>query len=344
MDVKVKQAVILVGGKGTRLLPLTETKPKPILPVLEKPCLAYLIESLAEAGIEEIILACGYKSKLLEAAIGNGSDLGVSIEYSYEDEPLGTAGAVKLIESRLDDVFVVANGDVFADINVRGELEKHAESDAKITISLTSVKNPCEFGIVRLDENDKITEFKEKPKPEEVFSNLINAGVYVMNREVMQHVPENMFFDMSKDLFPIVMSEGKYLQGYVMEGTWRDVGRPSDLLGANLVMASKRYSDMMWGGKRLEGSDVRNPFYIGKDSEMIGTKAAATVILGHCSITDSKLTNTLVMNNCVIDGATLSNCILGEGCRVMKGATLSNCVLGDGTVVLEGEIMEDNGI
>jgi mannose-1-phosphate guanylyltransferase len=172
MTSDVRQAVIMVGGKGTRLRPLTETKPKPILPVLDKPCLRYLIESLVDAGITEVILACGYRSDQMTEAIGDGSDLGITIEYSYEDEPRGTGGAIKLIEDRLDDTFVAANGDVFADISVKGEIEKHRETNAALTIALTPVKNPCEFGIARLDESDRILEFKEKPKPSALFPNL----------------------------------------------------------------------------------------------------------------------------------------------------------------------------
>ena len=140
---KVRQAVVMVGGKGTRLLPLTETKPKIILPVADRPCLWYLLRSLAKAGIEEVILACGYKSEQMRDAIGDGSDLGISIVYSYEDEPLGTGGAMKLVEDRLDDVFVAANGDVFASIDVSAEIEEHIRSEAFVTIALTPVENPC---------------------------------------------------------------------------------------------------------------------------------------------------------------------------------------------------------
>ena len=190
MEGKVRQAVVMVGGKGTRLLPLTETRPKIILPVADRPCLWYLLRSLARAGIEEVILACGYKSEQMREAIGDGSDLGLSIIYSYEDEPLGTGGAMKLVEDRLDDVFVAANGDVFASIDVASEIREHIDSGASVTISLTPVDNPCEFGIARVQPDGRITEFKEKPKPEEVFSNLINAGVYVLNRSVLGYVPE----------------------------------------------------------------------------------------------------------------------------------------------------------
>lgn len=337
MGYEVKQAVIMVGGKGTRLMPLTKYKPKPILPVLDKPCLKYLIESMAQAGIKEVILACGYRSSQLVDAIGDGSDLGIKIDYSYEDEPLGTGGAIKLIEDRLDEVFIAANGDVFADISVSEQIESHFISDAKITISLTSVKNPCEFGIARLDDNDRILEFKEKPKPEEVFSDLVNAGVYVVNRSVIADIPANSFYDFSKDLVPRMMERGDKIQGFRLKGVWRDVGRPSDLLGVNLVMATKLYDDLSWGGKSTESTTVKKPFFLGADASITDSDAIATVILSGSEIKSSKISNSLIMKGCKVDSARIENSILGEGCKVGPGAHIVNAVIGDGTIVEPNE-------
>lgn len=185
----VKQAVIMVGGKGTRLLPLTKNKPKPILSVNDKPCLWYLISSFAKAGISEIILACGYRSKELVDAIGDGSDLGIHISYSFEDEPVGTAGAIKLAESKLDDVFVAANGDVFADIDISGQIDEHIRTGAEVTISLFKVDNPCEYGTALVEDDGRISRFMDKPKPDQVLSDMINAGIYVVNKSVLNLIP-----------------------------------------------------------------------------------------------------------------------------------------------------------
>ncbi|MDR3282523.1 MAG: NDP-sugar synthase [Candidatus Methanoplasma sp.] len=341
---QVRQAVIMVGGKGTRLLPLTENRPKPILPVLNKPCLRYLVESLAEAGVVEVILACGYRSEKLSNAIGDGSDLGIKIEYSYEKEPLGTGGAIKLVEDRLDDVFVAANGDVFADIDVREEIDAHFSSGAKITMALTSVKNPCEFGIARLDDSGRITEYKEKPKPEEAFSNLVNAGVYVIDKSVMSEVPEGEFFDFSKDLFPMVMSKGDKIQGYVLKGVWRDVGRPSDLLGVNLAMATELYDDFSWGGKRTESTTVVRPFYLGNESFVVRSDITAAVVLDDCTVNDSRVVKSLIMNGCNVTSAKIESSIIGEGCIIKPGARITNAVLADGTVVEEGKEITDSQV
>ncbi|MCK9323214.1 MAG: NDP-sugar synthase [Candidatus Methanomethylophilaceae archaeon] len=344
MASEVKQAVIMVGGKGTRLLPLTENKPKPILPVLDKPCLRYLIESLVEAGVKEVILACGYRSDKLVEAIGDGSDLGIKIDYSYEDEPLGTGGAIKLIEDKLDDTFIAANGDVFADISVKEEIEKHISTQAKVTIALTSAKNPCEFGIVRLDDDERILEFKEKPKPEEVFSDLVNAGVYVLEKSILADIPKGSFFDFSKDLIPILMRKGDRIQGYLLKGIWRDVGRPSDLLGANLIMATKLYDDFEWGGKRFEAATIKKPFYLGADGFVDNSEVAASVILKNSKIKDSKIVNSLIMTGCDVSGAKIECSILGDGCKVMANSHIVNSVLGDGTVVESGKSMIDNKV
>ena len=334
----VRQAVVMVGGKGTRLLPLTETKPKIILPVADKPCLWYLLRSLAAGGIEEVILACGYKSELMRRTIGDGSDLGLSIEYSYEDEPMGTGGAMKLVEDRLDDTFVAANGDVFVSMDVTGEILRHEETGAAVTIALTPVENPCEFGIARVDDELRITEFKEKPKPEEVFSNLINAGVYVLQKDVLAEVPENTFYDFSKDLVPRLMSEGRRIQGYEVDGIWMDVGRPRDLLRANLAIAEAEYADRDW---KAPGCAIEGALYMGHGASVNGSRLTDVVLSQRTSVKASKLDRVLAMDGCEIHDAELTNVILGEGCRVGKGAKVSNAVLADGTVVKAGEVLDE---
>jgi len=330
---KVRQAIVMVGGKGTRLLPLTENKPKPMLSVADRPCIWYLLKSLASAGIEEVILACGYKPGMMEP-IGNGSDLGIRIIYSYEDEPLGTAGAMKNAESKLDDVFIAANGDVFADIDVVAEVDEHLRSNATVTIALSSVDNPTEFGIARVGEDGQILEFKEKPRPEEVFSNLINAGVYVVNKEVLSRVPTSSFYDFSKDLVKDLIAEGMRVQSFMLKGGWRDVGRPYDLLEANLSVASKMSRPV------VPGCEISGISYIGPGASVTGSVINDTVISKGSTIKDSYMNRTLIMSGCCVDGAEIIDSILGEGCKVGKGAKISKVILADNTLVSDGEIVE----
>ena len=334
---KVRQAVVMVGGKGTRLRPLTNDRPKPILPVLDRPCLSYLVASLARGGIEKIFLACGYRSEKMAAAIGNGSKEGAEIEYSYEDVPAGTAGAIKLLEDELDETFVAVNGDVFADIDLKKEIEEHERSGASITMSLTPVDKPCEFGIARVDDTGRITEFKEKPKTEEVFSNLINAGVYVVNKDVLKFVPEGKMYDFSKELVMDLMSKGHRIQGHMMNGMWKDVGRPSDLYGANLAAAEKLYKGKAWDA--VTGSKITGPFYLGPGGKVSGSRISSSVISKGSTITDSDVDGSLIMAGCDISGAFISGSILGEGCIVKKGAKIIDSVLADKTMVKSNEIL-----
>jgi len=338
---KVRQAVVMVGGMGTRLRPLTENKPKPMLSVADKPCIWYLMRSLARSGIEEVILACGYKPGMMEA-LGDGSDLGIKIIYSYEDEPLGTAGAIKNVEGRLDDTFVAANGDVFADIDVSKEIDIHFSKGATVTLALTPVENPCEFGIARLDDDGRILEFKEKPKPEEVFSNLINAGVYIVEKSVLSKVPKGEFYDFSKDLIPVLMSEGRRIQSYTLNGTWMDVGRPHDLLEANLAVAEREYGLKCWD--TAVECCVKGGFYVGPEASIENSTAVKTIVSKGSKVKDSNLDRVLLLDGCKVDGAKIKDSILGDGCIVRKGAEICNAVLANGTVVNEGEKIQGDRI
>ncbi|MDN5358018.1 MAG: mannose-phosphate guanylyltransferase [Candidatus Methanomethylophilaceae archaeon] len=344
MTKKIDQAVIMVGGKGTRLRPLTETCPKPALPVLDKPCLMYLIESVAAAGIKKVILACGYRSQQLVEAIGDGSDLGIEIIYSFEDEPLGTAGAIKKVENMLGDTFVAANGDVFADIDVKDEIREHFSSGAAVTMALTPVDNPCEFGIARVGPDGRISEFKEKPKPGEVFSNLINAGVYVLEKKVLGLVPENTQYDLSKELIPRLMERGERIQGYGLKGMWRDVGRPSDLIGANLAVAERLFEDEDWTEHGALRTEINGPFFLGEGSSISDSFSDSSVILKKCTVAGSRLKGSLIMRNCRVEEAEINNSILGCGCTVSPGSVIERSVLGDGTLVPPGTAIIDNGV
>jgi mannose-1-phosphate guanylyltransferase len=248
-----RQAVVLVGGEGTRLRPLTNNRPKPLLPVLGRPCVEYMLGSLASAGVEEIILSCGYRSDAVEAALGKGRGLGIDVSFAYEDRPMGTAGAVKLLEDRLDETSLVIYGDTLMDIDLAQVVSSHRKNKATVTIALTEVERPTEYGIVGLDETSRIVRFKEKPKADEVFSNLINAGVYVMQKEAMSYVPKATKFDFSKNLFPILLEAGRPLFGSKLEGMWKDIGRPADLLDANLKMAARKSAAMKVPGATVEG-------------------------------------------------------------------------------------------
>ncbi len=334
---KVRQAVIMVGGKGTRLRPLTETCPKPILPVAGKPCIWYLMRSMARAGVEEIILACGYRSGMMSQALGDGSDIGVRIRYTYEDEPMGTGGALKLIEDQLDPVFIASNGDVFADIDLKGEVERHFESGADVTVALTPVPNPWEFGVARIADDGSILEFKEGLKPDQVFSNLINAGVYVVDKRVMAGIPEGQFYDFSKELFPKIIAEGGKLMSFPLSGIWMDVGRPSDYVKANLCVASGNPTNK----GAVKGGAVSGKSYVGDGAVISDSVLIDAVVMDGALVERSRLTRVVVLPGCTIRGATIDDSIIGAGCMINEGAAVSNSVLGDRETVEIGETRDD---
>jgi len=339
---KVKQAVIMVGGQGSRLMPFTKYRPKQSLPVLNKPIIRYLLESMAAAGIEEVILACGtgFRTLPLKEAIDNGPDIGLRIEYSNEEEPLGTGGAIKLVENRLDDVFVAANGDVFADILLKEQIDSHINNKADMTIALTKVKDEDrhKFGIAIVEEDGRITEFKEKPRADETSSNLANAGIYVINKNMVS-LTEKKVFDLSKDLVPLMMEKQKRIQSIVLKGMWWDVGRPGDLLDVNLAMATKYGDNAMWE-KRVRSSIIRRPFYLGEDSFVTDSDVSSAVILEKSRVSGSRLTKAMIMGNCDVVSATIKNSIIGAGCTIRPGAVIIDSDIEDGRTVGSGEKIE----
>ncbi len=335
---RVRQAVIMVGGQGTRLRPLTESCPKPILPVAGRPCIWYLMRSMARAGIEEIILACGYRSEMMEEALGDGSDLGIKISYSYESEPMGTGGALKLAENRLDPVFLASNGDVFADIDLKGEVNRHFGSGAEVTVALVPVPNPWEFGVARTADDGSILEFREGMKEGETFSDLINAGVYVVSRDALARIPAGRFCDFSKEIFPEIIASGGKLMGYPLEGVWMDVGRPSDYVRANLCMASREPGDSL---SRISGGSASGPVFVGEGSFARDSHIDSAVIMGGSEVIGSRLRRVVVLGGSRIEGASIEDSIIGRGCRVCAGASVRNSVLADGDAVGPGETRDD---
>ena len=355
----VTQAVVLVGGEGTRLRPLTNNRPKPLLPVLGRPCVEYTLRALGAAGVQKVYLACGFKSMEVVKALGDGKRLGLDLVFAFEEEPMGTAGAVKLLESKLPETFVVAMGDVLMDIDFEHLIRFHKVAGAEATIALTEVERPEQFGIVGLEENGRICRFKEKPKPEEVFSNLINAGVYVLQKDAFRYVPEDTKFDFSKNLFPKLMEEGKPLFGSRLRGMWHDIGRPIDLLLANQGMAERKGVERQIVGTETEGKVFGNrffatgarlmgPVYLGDDVRVGERTLVLRSGVGQGSVIEGevKLIDSLVLTNCrVRKGAHLEGSIVGDNCLIGEGVLLKDCVLGDnvnikGPAKLEGKTLE----
>ena len=199
------KAVVMAGGEGTRLRPLTSNQPKPMVPIVGKPCMEHILELLRRHGFEDVLVTVAFLPQAIRSYFGMGETLGLAIEYSVEESPLGTAGSVRLASGRLDDTFLVISGDALCDIDLGRLVGLHKEKGAAVTIGLKSVDNPLEFGIVVTDEDGKVERFLEKPSWGQVFSDTINTGIYVLDPEVLRHVPEDRPYDFAKELFPLLL-------------------------------------------------------------------------------------------------------------------------------------------
>ena len=244
-----------------------------------------------------------------------------------------------LVVLAADPVFAAANGDAFIDIDVREQIDLHLSTGASITIALTKVEDPWNYGIARVESDGRISEFKDKPNPEEVFSNLINAGVYVVNRSVLAYVAEHQFFDFSMDLVPIITKKGERVQGYQLtKGIWIDVGRPRDLIRANLV-AAERYGSNSCNA--IQSNVVTEGHcFVGKGTFAEDAALISSVVLNSCQVRGCRITESLIMEGCNLEGVTISNSILGKNCTISKGAIIRDSVLRDGTTISEGMIVE----
>lgn len=336
---RVKQAVVLAGGEGTRLRPLTSTRPKPLLPVLGVPCVEYVIRSLADAGIEQVFLACGYRSEDVRNALGGGDRFGVEIELAFEREPMGTAGAVKLLEDRLDNTFVVGSGDTLTDADLGDLIDFHLRKGAEATMGLTEVERPEQFGIVGVSPEGRIERFKEKPRTEEVFSRVINAGTYVLEPEVLGMVPAGTKYDFSRNLYMDMLEKGRGLYATPLKGYWKDIGRPSDLYLANMDMASRRPLTEAPAGTRAQGSCYFGP---GITASSASVKDSA---IGRGCRLEGTVESCLLLDKVIMEkGAALRGCVVGEGCRIGSGASLRDCVLGDGAAVSPGTTLAGTSV
>ncbi len=351
------RAVILAGGVGTRLKPLTYKRPKPLIPIAGEPCVDYVIKSLVSAGFSKIIVTTGYMSDTLIKSIGDGKKFGASILYAFEETPAGTAGAVKNVGEFLGSTFVVASGDVLADVDIKALFDYHKEKNAVATMALTEVDNPIGFGIVGLNEDNRIVKFKEKPKKEEIFSNLINAGIYILEPEVLDFIPENQMFDFSKNVFPKLLDNDKPIYGAPISGLWMDIGRPHDLLNATFEVVERNGKEMTIEDVNIEGKivigdavklekdvTIKGPCYFGSgidvgrntildrvclyDNVKIdrGVTIQNSIIMKGSSIGwRGEIVNSIISNNCILeDDVKLTDSIIGEGVRIKKHSVMTD--------------------
>jgi mannose-1-phosphate guanylyltransferase / phosphomannomutase len=353
------KAVVMAGGEGTRLRPLTSNQPKPMVPIVGKPCMEHIIELLKQHGFEDVIVTVAFLPQAMRSYFGGGETLSVDISYSVEESPLGTAGSVRLAAGRLDDTFLVISGDALCDVDLTRLIEFHREKQSSVTIGLKSVDNPLEFGIVVTDEEGRIERFLEKPSWGQVFSDTINTGIYVLEPEVLRHIPRDRPFDFSKELFPLLLEMGRPMYGYVMDGYWQDIGNLDQFRQANfdaldehvrLQLPGIRIRGHVWIGEGVDLYDldaIEGPAYLGNYCRIAPDATVGPYSVLGPSVTlreRARTTRSIIDASTSIGRSTnVEGAIIGRSCdlrahiRIHEGVAIGDEVtIGSESVIMPG--------
>jgi mannose-1-phosphate guanylyltransferase / phosphomannomutase len=349
----------MAGGEGTRLRPLTSNQPKPMVPIVGKPCMEHILELLKQHGFEDVVVTVAFLPQAIRSYFGNGESLGLNVQYSVEETPLGTAGSVRLATRGLEEPVLVISGDALCDVDLSGMIAAHKEKGAAVTIGLKSVENPLEFGIVVTDDDGRIERFLEKPSWGQVFSDTINTGIYVLEPEVLRHIPEDRPYDFSKELFPLLLEMGRPLYGHVFDGYWQDVGDLDQYRQANfdaldqkvrLNIPGIRLRGNIWIGEGVDLHDldaVDGPAYIGNYCRVAPEASvraysvlnASVTLRERASTTRSVIdTGTHIGSSSIIEGAIVGrSCDIRSHVRVGEGVAIGDEVtIGEESVLMPG--------
>ncbi|MCG5213717.1 mannose-1-phosphate guanyltransferase [Streptosporangium sp. KLBMP 9127] len=355
------KAVVMAGGEGTRLRPMTANQPKPLLPVINRPIMEHVLRLLRRHGLTETVVTVQFLAALIRNYFGDGDELGMSLYYATEDMPLGTAGSVKNAADKLrDDRFLVISGDALTDIDLTDMIRFHRDNGALVTIGLKRVPNPLEFGIVIVDDQGRVQRFLEKPTWGQVFSDTVNTGIYVMEPEVLDEVAAGEPVDWSADVFPRLLAAGAPLYGYVAEGYWEDVGTHESYLKAQSDALSGRVRveidafELSPGVWVAEGASVdadavlKGPLYIGDYAKVeAGAELREYSVLGsNVVVREGAFLHRAVVHDNVYIGpsANLRGCVIGKNTDVMTGARIEeSAVIGD-ECIIEAEAYVSSGV
>jgi mannose-1-phosphate guanylyltransferase len=316
------QAIVLVGGEGTRLRPLTLTQPKPAVPLVDRPFIRYLVDWLGRHGIDEVIMACGFKAEGLRSALGDEVPGGPSIRYIQEDEPLGTAGPIRLAADQglLGDRFMVLNGDSLTDLDLSALQRQHEETGAVLTLGLYPVDDPTSFGLVRRDDDGVVLGFLEKPDPDMIDTDEVSAGAYVIERQVIDLIPPGRAVSIEREVFPRLVGQGLY--GRRLEGYWMDIGTPQRYLQASW--------DILEGRVETELPGDGGPFVADTAQVSAGATIEQRAVVRSGSV--------------VAEGAVLSESVLFDDCKVGEGAHVHGSILAAGAQVGAGATVEAGSV
>ncbi len=350
------KAVIMAGGAGSRLRPITIERPKPMITVVNKPVLGHILSLLKSKGITDVIITVQYLASYIQDYFGDGSALGMTLTYSAEENPLGTAGSVKNVQSMLDDTFLVLSGDAIIDFDLDKIIAFHREKEVLATITLHPVSNPLAYGVIITDENGYVTQLLEKPSWGEVISDTVNTGVYVLEPKVLEFIPSYESFDFSQQLFPKLLSLNKPIAGYVSHDYWCDVGNVSsfqegvsDILSGKVrsIDLGKSIGDRIWVGGEVDidpSATLEGPIFLG-DAVKIKANAVIkgpTVIRDYTVVEEyAEINRSIVWRNCYIGkGVALQGAIVLRHCSIKAQAVIyEGAVIGDGSIIGEAAVI-----
>ncbi len=341
-----REAILLVGGEGTRLRPLTAHTPKPMLPVAGVPITVHQIMRARDAGVTRIVLGTAYRAEVFSEQLGDGSALGVEIAYAHEEQPLGTGGAIRNAAAHLrsadDDPVLILNGDVLSGVDMAALVAGHDAEDAAVTLHLTRVDDPRRYGLVPTDGDGRVLEFLEKPQtPEQIVTDQINAGCYVFRRDVIDSIAPDRVVSVEREVFPVLLKSGALVRGVVDESYWLDLGTPWDFVrgSADLVLGVAP-----WDGHApaefliLDGAEVAAGALIDRGS---------TIGRGAHVESGAMVSGAVLLDGARVDAdARVVDAVIGRGARVGAGALVEGAVIGDdaevapGATVAEGERIE----
>ena len=322
------QALILAGGEGTRLRPLTSTVPKPVVPLVDRPFIAFMLDWLRSHGVDDVVMSCGHLASGVRDVLGDGASVGVRLRYLEEPRPLGTGGALKFAEDLLDERFLMLNGDTLTDLDLSAQIAAHDACGARATLALYPVEDPSTYGLVRLNDDSSVREFVEKPAPDQIDTNNISAGAYVLERSVLSLLVKGERASIERDVFPRLVGEGLY--GCVSNGYWLDIGTPERYLQGTF--------DILEGTVETEvaarmGSGFAS---VAEDVSSAGRIIPSALVESGCRIgAHSQVGGRVVLEQGVTVGehTTIERAVVLEGATIGSNCTLSGCIVGAGATI-----------
>jgi mannose-1-phosphate guanylyltransferase len=322
------QALILAGGEGTRLRPLTSTVPKPVVPLVDRPFIVFMLDWLRGHGVDDVVMSCGHLASGVRNVLGDGSAFGIRLRYVEEPEPLGTGGAVKFAESLLDERFLMLNGDVLTDLDISAQLSLHDMRDAQATLALTPVEDPSAYGLVRTLADGQVTGFVEKPAPDQIDTHNISAGIYVLERSVLDLLEPDRPASIERDVFPRLVGDGLY--AYVGEGYWLDIGTPERYLEGTF--------DILEGTVVTGVADRMGDGYlcIEEGTENAGRVIPSALVERDCRIAaGARIGGRVVLETGVTVGedTTIERAVVLRGSSIGANCRLSGCIVAGGVEI-----------